>query len=563
MVTFNFTYSPGVTIQQALGFEIAGRIWSHYYDDPVTVNIHIGIGGLTQSNVIGGALPGVLANQSYSNVRARYAADATSNDDQLALVSLPNTTTRQARYEVVYNGTRHMMPTQVSNLDLTRANAKALGLIAGNHSALDGVVMMSNLSNLTQATQWSYNYTRTTANAANSLDFLSVALHELGHIMGFVSGVDLPGMPNNVFTGSQQVSATTPVQQLVPSTFINDVNRRASFATPMDLFRIQNEVAELPTGNDIVLSSAWSPLFAINNGHNIIGHAASGKQGEYQDGFQTSHWERVSWGNSGIMLPNLARQERLSIAWRDVQAMDILGWNRRSGHWNAINLSTLQGQAISALAQRLGQTTTWIQSNLTTSPSNLVRDRDSDVSTMITNSLIYEWGTTGSGSTSTSGRRWMEVFNQMASAQRVYFSKVIDNGQTGQPSKDVTLPAENTPPFAATTDETDAILGFSQNVPLVGQVDGNPPAFEAIPPSAPDNFAPVDAAKIQYTGWQPISTFEDGAIAVDEPFNLGETNGSRSQAPGGLTPDWSSLLGLDNNPLMQTTLTTNLMAKVV
>ena len=277
MVTFNFCYSPGVTIQQALGFEIAGRIWSHYFNDPVTLNIHVGMGGITKNNVVGGALPGILPNQSYNTVRSRFAADATSNDDQLALNSLPNTATKSAQYEVIYNGVRRMMPTQISTLNVTRANAKALGIISGSNAALDGVIMMSTLSNLAQPTRWSYNYARNTSNTADSLDFLSVAMHELGHIMGFVSGVDLPGMMHNMFNGSQQITNPTQLQNVLPTAFVNDVKRRATFVAPMDLFRTQNENYGMTTGGDTILSNTLSPLFAINNGQHLIAHAAQGE----------------------------------------------------------------------------------------------------------------------------------------------------------------------------------------------------------------------------------------------------------------------------------------------
>ncbi len=559
MVTFNFTYSSGVTIQQAIGFEIAGRIWSHYFNDPVTLNIHIGMGGVTQNNVIGGALPGILPNQSYSTVRSRFVADAKNTTDQSALLSLPSTSTKPARYEVIYNGTPHMMPTQISALNLTRANAKALGMIAGNNSALDGLIVMSDLSNLSVATSWSYNYDRSTSNASNTLDFLSVALHELCHVLGFVSGVDLPGMINNVFTGSQSVTDATPIQQLVPSTFRQAVTRRASFATPMDLFRTNVRDGYMNVGGDAVLSSSSDPRFSISNGNSTVGETARGKEGRYRDGFQASHWERDSRTGDAIMVPNLARQERLGVTSEDWTALDILGWDLRSTA--SVSYTTLHDQAISALASRLGQTTTWVRNNLTLSPSTLVRNRDLDVETMVTNSVIYQWGTSGSGSTSTTGRRWMEVFNQLASNQTVYvnFSKFLETAPPSQNTTDKASPTVQKDSGGISV-SSDPILGVSEMDLLVGEGSGDRPSFDAIP--TPVHIDPIVSNQPEYKGWQPISTFGSGAIATDQSFNLGVISGSHRQNLDQLTPTLNTLVGLDNNPLAHSTLTATLIAKV-
>lgn len=55
---FNFTYAPGTTLDQMLGYEMAGRYWSNYLADDVTVNIFIESTNILPTNVIGGAIPG-------------------------------------------------------------------------------------------------------------------------------------------------------------------------------------------------------------------------------------------------------------------------------------------------------------------------------------------------------------------------------------------------------------------------------------------------------------------------------------------------------------------------
>ena len=72
----------------------------------------------------------------------------------------------------------------------TRANLKALGLIAGNSEQLDGYIVMNSLES-SESVNWNYDYLGTATEG--TLDFLSVAQHEIGHAIGFISGIDYQG----------------------------------------------------------------------------------------------------------------------------------------------------------------------------------------------------------------------------------------------------------------------------------------------------------------------------------------------------------------------------------
>ncbi|GAP94725.1 hypothetical protein [Leptolyngbya sp. NIES-2104] len=88
MATFNFTYAPGTTLQQMIGFEMAGRIWDAYLTDPITVNIYVGVSSSLPGNAIGGALPGIRAAQQYLSVVNALTNDVVSNDDRIATSTL-------------------------------------------------------------------------------------------------------------------------------------------------------------------------------------------------------------------------------------------------------------------------------------------------------------------------------------------------------------------------------------------------------------------------------------------------------------------------------------------
>ncbi len=59
---FNFTYAPGTSLEQMIGFEMAGEFWSQQLADNVSINIFVEMTDYLPENVIGGALPGIEDN---------------------------------------------------------------------------------------------------------------------------------------------------------------------------------------------------------------------------------------------------------------------------------------------------------------------------------------------------------------------------------------------------------------------------------------------------------------------------------------------------------------------
>ncbi len=629
MVTFNFTYDPGITVQQALGFEMAGRIWSHFLSDPVTLNFHVGVSSSLPTNVIGGALPGMLANTSYETFRGRLQQDATSTSDHSA--GLPTGSSFSSSFELVVERpfdeggwVQQFLEKQfftTNTLNVTRAGGKAVGLIPGNATALDGAIVMGNLAN--SQFHWNYNFTRNTTAPTGSLDFLSVAIHEIGHLLGFVSGVDKPGVIQNAFLedglASDWGDPTTPPPTI--SQYWENVPGRMAYVTPLDLFRV-----DIVGQKSMTYGSVYSNRkgFAPQSGSPAVAPFSQGKDlVAFGDGYQASHWEEQATA-LGIMDPAIAPRERASIKKLDLQAFDAIGWNLRNG-LNATTFTTtflnnLRTQAVSSLATRLGQTTTWINNNLTTAPTTLGRDRTADVETMVRNSLIYEWGTTGSGTTSTSGRRWMEIFNQMASAQEVYVNfSTVSKVAPPQPSGSVNLNqtggdstgrmSQKTPgisdfslwgtggsggvggrprpwgisdfslwgtggsggvggrprPWSASLGAHQGLLkdflsGMNGSAQLVGHraVDALSQGDSSFvdSPVAPFNSNSTPASK-----WDPRSAQMNERIAVSELISTVES-GSRQQPFNALQVGLNTLLGAENNPLVQNSLSVGLMGAI-
>jgi hypothetical protein len=386
MATFNFTFDPGTTVQQMLGMEMAGRVWSRYLTDNVTLNLHVGISGDLNSNVIGGALPGMRASQNYLEYRNVLMSGPRSADDNTALNNLSSSASYQASFQFLDNGITQLRIDNKDTLNMTRAVAKAAGIrLSDESTSLDGYILFSNLNNATsngQAVRWSYDYTRSTAQASNTLDFLSTAIHEIGHVLGFVSGIDQPGWLNIALEG------LTSSQN-----YVDGMRNRLQFINPLDLFRysplsqINGGIVDITYGN-----LGGTKYFSLDKGVTSLNQFASGLDTTASgDGYQASHWKN---GTPGIMNPTLSLAQRRDMAAIDLRAMDVIGWDiATTGIGTTIDLSALQTQSRAAIAARAGQSnniTQWINANFTASPTQLVVNRDQAIYTMMQNSVVYD-----------------------------------------------------------------------------------------------------------------------------------------------------------------------------
>jgi hypothetical protein len=371
-VNINYSYAPGTTLEQMIGFEMAGGIWSSHLADNVSVNIYVQTTNDLPTNVIGGALPGISAKQRYDTWRNSIIADKKSADDNSVVNNLQDD---QDKFTAIVDGYK------VDNnyyLNMTRANAKALGMVNGSDSALDGYVLMSNLQGT--PVSWNYNYQNNSI-PTNNLDFLSVGIHEVGHILGLVSGVDRPGW----------LTQKTQYDDAHKSDYYASLTGKLDHVTPLDLFRFSSKsiAAGGLAQHWIDMSIGGNPYFSVNGGQTALGYFASGEDTSLGgDGEQASHWKQND-NPLGIMDPVLSAGQRTDISTLDRGAMDAIGWDLGTG---AIDLATLELQAKQRLAARLGVTVAWLEANPLEAALLLTLDRTQDVGTMIQESKIYEWG---------------------------------------------------------------------------------------------------------------------------------------------------------------------------
>lgn len=425
---FNFTYANGTSWEQIIAFETAGLMWSDYMTDNMMVNIHVEVNDSLPDNVIGGALPAMVSDVNYTNFRNAYQDDITSLRDQRSFDSLsllregsgglgPNGSWEKFEARIDFGEVGHMVEDS-SELNMTRANAKALGLIAGDDSSLDGYIMMNDLSDA--SVNWDYNVNSA---STNSLDFLSTAVHEVGHVLGFVSGVDKYDAVK--FSNENNFWSYFGNDYNAAKDYLNEV---VDYANPLDLFRYSYESLALGNGNNVIdMSVGTNAYFGPGM---LWDQFATGKEQNLDgDGFQASHWKQRDNNSQlqGIMDPLMKLGTIRRISDRDLRAMEAIGYDvnfRANTMMNMISAET-NWQPVSGIGtsidtlyyqtkEHIARSTysngeaSWVDWWMSTSDINttdyMTFDRTSIVQDMIARSKVYE------GRRSRSGGSWQEAY---------------------------------------------------------------------------------------------------------------------------------------------------------
>jgi PEP-CTERM motif len=132
------------------------------YTDPITINLHVGWGEINGGSLNPGNIGQSLTNQqavSYAALKAALVADAKTADDATAIAHLPSAD-----------------PTPGKNFAMSNAEAKALGLLAGNAAGIDGWVGFDKNS--------TYTFDPNNRSVAGAYDFFGLADHEITEVMG-------------------------------------------------------------------------------------------------------------------------------------------------------------------------------------------------------------------------------------------------------------------------------------------------------------------------------------------------------------------------------------------
>jgi hypothetical protein len=308
----------GVTGSKAeAGFQAAADYWGKMLTSNATINLNVKFDALD---------PGIIGSTGSTRtdflvedwINAVNATKSSSTIDQTAV--LPTTTNAIYGVESIIGGLTSGVDangnndsTVTASLDGKYASAvlyqntsvlKAIGYDAALAGVVDG--------SMTFSSTFAFDFDPTNGITDGTFDFLGVAIHEMGHALGFVSGVDyldVYGSPNGI--GSQPPYGPLGY----------DLNDTSIFSA-LDMFRYS-------AAGVVDYRPNVASYFSIDGGVTaLMGGLFS--TGRYNgDGNQASHWkEEPSCGvGLGIMDPTFCYGQMGEITGLDLAAFDAMGWN--------------------------------------------------------------------------------------------------------------------------------------------------------------------------------------------------------------------------------------------
>jgi hypothetical protein len=322
-------------------YEEAARFWEALIEDDVTVRLGIGLGDYGETwlgaSWVGFYYPHAPApgwewggpiSPTYTEVKAALMADRKSNADYLACSNLPSgdyTKWRVNTYDDVGHTLFSPDPADVTTMtdanttgNNTRivtplATAKALGMLADDGVSWDGYIFLNSY--------YGFDYDRSDGIGSPSgdvFDFVGIVIHEMGHQLGFVSGVDT--IDYSLFGGYEGFG---------PGFTVNDLNDGTPWGIymPLDLYRLSAEA--MAAGADVRDGAAGGdPYFSIDRGVTNLGGF---EIGGFYGGWQASHWRSPDTFDPslvlGLMNPWVDWNMLVPFADRDLLALDVIGWD--------------------------------------------------------------------------------------------------------------------------------------------------------------------------------------------------------------------------------------------
>lgn len=293
----------GVGTQARAGFEAAAALWSAAFSNNVTIRLDVGFQQLGAGVL--GSTNSSSSDVAYSVIRQKLQARTATATEVSAGASLDPTLAFKSN---TLNGATKAA-TQVWDanssydnryLSVTTAEQRALGLLSNTDPTVDASISFGS------SFKWDFNAANGVA--AGYYDFVGIAAHEIGHALGFLSGVDTADEYAKFGYGGLDQSA---------------------WGTPLDLFRYQNGVRDWTVGG--------TPCFSINGGATCGALFATGYY--LGDHYQASHWKNGK--HLGIFNPSAIAGSALQISGNDLAALDAIGWNLAGGvnanagiHWD-------------------------------------------------------------------------------------------------------------------------------------------------------------------------------------------------------------------------------------
>ena len=277
----------GAAVQAA--FARAVSQWEAFIADPITLTIDLdfaplGIGGTGCRNACFCGLP----STTQFAIKSCWTRLLNQPDDTIAL-SIP--TAAMSTFDLPNNFTLS------GNIEATKANLKALGF-----TGLDAQFGPSD-GQITFGSGINYDFDNSDGVTPGSIDFESVAAHEIGHILGVISAVDV-----------------------VDSFLDAGVNNAAISPTPFDLFRFEDGVNDPST----VAEFTSFPRSLVPGSVDVFDQVLPGPgltELPLSDGVtnQASHF--LNGLSLGALNPVLNPGEIVTVGTNDFRVLDLIGFD--------------------------------------------------------------------------------------------------------------------------------------------------------------------------------------------------------------------------------------------
>lgn len=309
-LTFSFSPEPGTPPQAVSGLVAAGNLWSSIFTDDVTLDV-----GFRFSQEPSGAAS-TLLEFPYAAVRDALHLDRTSAADFSAVNHLQTGPALSFLLNLTAdnpNGVGSMMPYLDNNgstnntiIRLTAGNASALGLdranaigvstFLGGDVSRDAVIILNPLG---IGAAWDFD--RSDGISPGTIDFVGIVAHEIGHVLGFFSGVDV-----------------------LDRFFVNPFEDQLTWVNTLDLFRFSEESLQFGQGVFDWTANNVEKFLSIDGGATPLAQFRTGFV--HGDGGYPAHWKFPGMGIMDDFLSPFIGNE-VGISPLDITAVDVIGWN--------------------------------------------------------------------------------------------------------------------------------------------------------------------------------------------------------------------------------------------
>ncbi|MBU1378573.1 MAG: NF038122 family metalloprotease [Alphaproteobacteria bacterium] len=294
----------------ALGFQVAAKYWESVFTNDAVVRFDVGFSALD---------PGILGQTgstlaTYVDIADYKAALAFTGTSALDAVATANFAPLNGNGGVQALVPGYLNPATQDGINpLTTRLApdgnisETIALSTANLKALAGDIGYAGPDGeITFSSNFNFDFDPRDGVTAGYYDFIAVAVHEIGHALGFLSGAD----------DFDYSAGPGPVDQFW-------------WGYGLDMFRYS------ASGENDAPILDWRPgadsYFSVDGGQTALGYFSTGEN--FGDGYQASHWKAPQTapfcsGLLGIMNPYACGgSANNSVTGLDLALFDAIGWN--------------------------------------------------------------------------------------------------------------------------------------------------------------------------------------------------------------------------------------------